>query len=226
MYSMTIATTALTAVISHTRPPTIFFLFQKLRFGGRQSNVSMEITASRVTGTTISIVNSQRIRVALSSLLEWMNYKNLTAKLLGLSLPFYYWQSHLPHGSADSSLCTQFASTLETLQDRSLDYVLARRMTRISATKIVCIHNKLIKSQSSHKATHFRGQLFQLPGNLGFFDFLFRGSLTASSSFVFVQSKRRLLHKRFARKECFCYLIQRQTTFSPHNNPPSQRNCK
>ena len=162
-----------------------FCLFQKLRFGGRQSNVSMEITASRVTETTISIVNSQRIRVALSSLLEWMNYKNLTANLLGLSWPFYYWQSHLPHGSADSSLCIQFASTLETRQDRSLDYVLARRMTRISATKIICIHNKLIKSQSSHKATHFRSQLFQLPDIFRFFDFLFGGSLTPLVSFSF-----------------------------------------
>ena len=45
----------LTAVISHTRPPTIFFPFQKLRFGGRQSNVSMTITASEVTGTDISM---------------------------------------------------------------------------------------------------------------------------------------------------------------------------
>ena len=31
-----------------------FFPFQKLRFGGRQSNVSMTITASGVTGTDIS----------------------------------------------------------------------------------------------------------------------------------------------------------------------------
>ena len=153
-----------------------------------------------------------------------LNYKNLTANLLRLSLPIYYWLSHLPYiGSADSSLCTQFASTLETLQDRSLDYVLARRMARISAVKIICIHNKLIKSQSSHKATHFSGQLFQLPAIFRFFDFLFRGSIAYGSSFVFVQSKRRLLHKRFARKKCFCYVIQRQTTFSPHNNPPSQR---
>ena len=41
----------ITAVISHTRPPTIFSQFQKLRFGGRQSNVSMTITASEVSGT-------------------------------------------------------------------------------------------------------------------------------------------------------------------------------
>ena len=52
------------------------FVLQKLRFGGRQSNVSMTITGSRVTGTTISIVNSQSIRVALSSLLDsWKNTK-------------------------------------------------------------------------------------------------------------------------------------------------------
>ena len=89
-----------------------------------------------------------------------MNYKNLTANLLWPSLPFYYWQSHLLHGSADGLCCMQFASTLETRQDRSLDYVLARRMTRISAAKIIFIHNKLIKTQSSHKVTHFRGQTF------------------------------------------------------------------
>ena len=33
----------LTAVTSHTRPSTIFFPFEKLSFGGRQSNVSMTI---------------------------------------------------------------------------------------------------------------------------------------------------------------------------------------
>ena len=116
-----------------------------------------------------------------------MNNKNVTANLLRLSLPFYYRQSHLPHGSADGLLCIQsgFPTMLETRQDRSLDYVLARRMTRISATKIICIHNKLLKSQSSHKATHFTGQLFQLPGNFRFFDFLFRGSLTALVLFSF-----------------------------------------
>ena len=38
-----------------------------------------------------------------------INYKNLTANLLRLSLPFYYWQSHLPYGSADGLLCIQFA---------------------------------------------------------------------------------------------------------------------
>ena len=32
--------------------------------------------------------------------------------------------------------------------------------------------------------------------------------------------------QRFARKNCFCYVIQRQTTCSPNNNPPSKRNCK
>ena len=48
----------------------------------------------------------------------------------------------------------------------------------------------------------------------------------ALTSFVFVQLKRRLLHKHFARKKCFSYVIQRQTTFSLYNNPPSMRNCK
>ena len=124
----------------------------------------MTITASGGSGTTQSFnVNSQSIRVALSSLLDssinrnwevrliksfeapfhlsrsramfWsckftnsvqpqqhetelninnnlyyrMNYKNVTANLLRLSLPFYYWQSHLPYGSADGLLCIQFA---------------------------------------------------------------------------------------------------------------------
>ena len=138
-----------------------FFPFRKLRFGGRQSNVSMTITASGVSRTTNDFnVNSQSIRVALSPLLDssinrnwevkliyrlkrlfvvslmgnvlklqiykqctttttwdWielninnnlyyrMNYKNLTAYLLRVSLPFYYWQSHLPYGSAAGLLC-------------------------------------------------------------------------------------------------------------------------
>ena len=38
-----------------------------------------------------------------------MNYKNRTANLLRLSLPFYYWQSHLPYGSAYGLLSIQFA---------------------------------------------------------------------------------------------------------------------
>ena len=38
-----------------------------------------------------------------------LNYKNLTANLVRLSLPIYYWQSHLPYiGSADGLLCIQF----------------------------------------------------------------------------------------------------------------------
>ena len=109
-------------------------------------------------------------------------------------------------------------ATLETRQDRSLDYVLARRMTRISAAKIICIHYKLIKSQSPHK---------RLISEVNCCSYVISFvSLTPSlvdrygSSFVFVQSKRRLLHKRFTRRECFCYVIQRQTTFSLHNNPP------
>ena len=111
---------------------------------------------------------------------------------------------------------------LETRQDRSLDYVLARRMTRISAVKIIYIYNKLIQGQSSHKVTHFRGQLFQLPDT--WWPSLWR--VAYSPSFVFVQSKWWFLHKHFTCKKCFCYVFQRQTTFSPHNNPPFQRNCK
>ena len=51
-------------------------------------------------------------------------------------------------------------------------------MTRISAAKKICIHNRLIKSQSPHKATYFWGYLL-LPDIFRFFDFLFGGSLTA-----------------------------------------------
>ena len=83
-------------------------------------------------------------------------------------------------------------------------------MTRISAAKIICIHNKLIQSQSPHKATHFCCSyvisFVSLTSSLA--DRLQRGS-----SFVFVQSKRRLLHKRFTRRKYFCYVTQRQTTF-------------
>ena len=38
--------------------------------------------------------------VARNNLYYRMNFKNLTANLWRLSLPFYYWQSHLPYGSA------------------------------------------------------------------------------------------------------------------------------
>ena len=98
-------------------------------------------------------------------------------------------------------------------------------MTRISAAKIICIHNRLIKSQSPHRTTYFRGQLFSITWYLSFLC-LSLWRIAYSSSFVFVWSKCRLLHKHFACKKCFCYVIQRQTTFSLHNNSPSQRNCK
>ena len=113
-----------------------------------------------------------------------MNYKNLTANLLRLSLPFYFWQFHLPYGwfswrFASHTTCLSGTQTAcGTRQDRSLDYVLARRLTKISAAKIICIHNKLIKSQSPHKATHFRSQLFR-PLNIFRFFALDKRSLTA-----------------------------------------------
>ena len=162
-----------------------------------------------------------------------MNYQNLTANLLRLSLPFYYWQSHLRFAVW---FCWRFAlhsiwlsgipTTLETRQDRSLDYVLARRMmTRISAAKIICIHNKLLKSQSPNKVTHFRGLLFQLPDIFWFFEFLFGGSLTALVLFSYNRNATFFTNVSLAKK-CFCYVIQRQTTFSLHDNPPSKRNCK
>ena len=49
----------------------------------------------------------------------------------------------------------------------------------------ICIYNKLIKSQSPHKATHFRGQLFQLPDIFRFFDFLFGGSISLTALVLF-----------------------------------------
>ena len=64
-YILTVKRYAFTAVLSHTRPPTI--LFRKLRFGGRQSNVSMAITAMRSFQNHYFNVNCQSIRVALSS---------------------------------------------------------------------------------------------------------------------------------------------------------------
>ena len=80
-YTVDVQQKGLTAVISHTRPQTIFSPFQKLRFGGRQSNASMTITASgAVTGTTISMSISQSIRVALSSLLDSSINKTETEK--------------------------------------------------------------------------------------------------------------------------------------------------
>ena len=63
-------------------------------------------------------------------------------------------------------------------------------MTRISAAKIICFHNKLIKSQSPHKATHFRGQLFQLLDIFRFFDFLF-GAADRLRLSSFVSSHKR-----------------------------------
>ena len=141
-----------------------------------------------------------------------MNYTNLTANLLRLSVPFFYYcQSHLPYSSAEGLLCIQFACLafqprLATRQDRALRYLLAWRMTRISAAKIICIHNKLIKSQFPHNATHFRGQLFQLSYNRNAANFT--NVLLAKSGF------------------CYAIEIQRQSTLSLHNNPPSQRNWK
>ena len=96
-------------------------------------------------------------------------------------------------------------------------------MTRISAAKIICIHNVTTWSkvtESPHKATHFRGQLFQLPDIFRFFDFLFGGSLTALALFSYNRNAAFFINVSLAK--CFCFVIQRQTTFSLHNNnPPS-----
>ena len=53
------------------RPPTSFSHLKKLRFGGSQSNVSMTIRARGVSNQNLYFnVNSQSIRLALSSLLD------------------------------------------------------------------------------------------------------------------------------------------------------------
>ena len=150
---------------------------------------------------------SEPIRVALSSSLDSSINRNWELKLIKTFEPFNYWLSHLPYGSADGLLCTQFACQVIQLRLKlcqDLDYVLARWITRIFTAKIICIHNKLIKSQSPHKATHFGGQLFQLADIFRFFDFLFGRPLTALVLFSSVQSKPRLLHKRFALKKWLC----------------------
>ena len=78
------------------------------------------------------------------------------------------------------ALHTIYLSRLKLVRiDLCMDYVLARGMTRSSAAKIICVHNKLINNQSWHKATHFRGQLFQLSCIFCFFDFLFGRLLAA-----------------------------------------------
>ena len=88
--------------------------------------------------------------------------------------------------------------------DLSMDYVLARRTTRISAAKI---HNKLIKSHSPHKATHFRGHLFQLPCIFCFFDFHFGGSLTDLVLFRTPPSSRTVSLAEGVSAMQFLYLI-------------------
>ena len=197
----------------------------------RQSKVSMTITASGVTGATISIVNSQSIRVALSSLLDSSINRNWEVRLMkSLEAPF---RSSRSRAMFWSCKFTNSAQPQQHETELNINNNLYYRMNYKNLTANLFrlslpfnywhIHNKLIKSQSSHKATRFRGQLFQLPDIFRPFDFFFGGSLTALVLFSF---NRRLLHKRFAGKKCFCYVIQRQTTFSAHNNAPSQRNCK
>ena len=95
-------------------------------------------------------------------------------------------------------------------------YVLARRMTRISAAKIICILNKLIKSQSPHKATHFISFLLQLHDIFRFFYFLFGGSLMALVLFSFnrnatfftnVSLTESVSAMWFKDRPCFLYII-------------------
>ena len=159
------ASWTITAVISHTRPPTIFPI-SKTAFWWTSIKCIHDNNSERSFKNHYFNVSSQSIRVALSSLLDssinrnwevrlikpleapfrstrsramfwssvksykqcpttttldWielninnnlyyrMNYKNLTANLLRLSLPFYYWQSRLPYGSATGLLCIEFA---------------------------------------------------------------------------------------------------------------------
>ena len=56
-------------------------------------------------------------------------------------------------------------------------------MTKSSAAKIICIHKRLIKSQSPNEATHFGGQLFQLPDICRFFALEDRLRLSVSFSY-------------------------------------------
>ena len=92
--------------------------------------------------------------------------------------------------------------------------------------KVKCNHRSKFSHLSNWKEEAWKTQGF----NVGISDsrkyVCVRRLLAYGSSFVFVQSKRRLLHKRFTCRKCLCYVIQRQTTFSLHNNPSSQRNCK
>ena len=94
-----------------------------------------------------------------------------------------YWFSSWTVGSY-WKYTSAFDAKIPTM-NLKLSHVLARRIIRISAAKVICIHNKLIKSQSSHKATHFRGQLFQLPDIFRFFDFPFGRSHMALVLFSF-----------------------------------------
>ena len=83
---------SVTTVISHTSPPTIFFSFWKLRFGGRQSNVSITIIPSRASRTIIwsyFIVNSRSTRVALLFLLDSSINRNWEGRLIkSFEVPF------------------------------------------------------------------------------------------------------------------------------------------
>ena len=89
-------------------------------------------------------------------------------------------------------------------------------MTRISAAKIICIHKRLIKSQSPHKAIYFRDQLSQLPDIFRFFAFLFGGSLTAlvlfsydrnAAFFTNVSLAKSVSAMRFKDRLRFLYII-------------------
>ena len=62
--------------------------------------------------------------------------------------------------------------------------------------------NKLIKSHSPHKATHFGGQLFQLPDIFRFFDFLFGRSLTALVLFLYNQNAAFFTNVSLAKSGC------------------------
>ena len=152
-----------------------------------------------------------------------MNCKNLTANLLRLASPFYYWQSHLPYVSADGLLSIQFACLVfhgwnSSRQISGLHFSNTNDKNFLSAAKILCIHDKLTKSQSPHKATHFRGQLFQLPDVFRFFDFFFGGliSLTALVLFSYNQNAAfftnvALTKSAFAMwlkdRPCFLYIL-------------------
>ena len=85
-----------------------------------------------------------------------LNYKNLTADLLRLSLPFYYWQSHLPYGSADGLLCIQFAvSGIPTMQAWNSSRLISGSGSSKANDKNFCNENNLHPQRNKPIKSHW-----------------------------------------------------------------------